>query len=202
MVVAVPVKPFDAAKQRLASVLDPATRRTLSIGLAAHTLAAVVDGGAEPLVLSADIEVTKWANEQGLPVLIDPGSSLNRAAAGAVEWAVRRGMAWAICHADLPLVGPSDIATAVESIGNAVATIAHSSDGGTSLIGTHRSDFDFSYGPGSFHRHLARLGDGKISVLSRLGLGLDLDHPSDLEACLSLPQGAWLKPVLEVASGP
>ena len=71
--------------------------------------------------------------------------------------------------------------------------LAPSSDGGTSLIGgSGDPGFDFAYGVGSFHRHLARLRRCSPKVVFRLGLALDLDHPSDLEAALSHPRGRWL----------
>lgn len=202
VVVAVPIKPFDAAKQRLSDVLAPQARRRLSIGLADHTMAAVEATGATPLVLSADDEVTAWAEREGLPVLVDAGSSLGRAAHGALAWAAYRNLAWAVCHADLPLLQPADIETAVELISAGQTVLAPSSDGGTSLVGGPLSAFDFAYGIGSFHRHLARLAGHGPVILNRLGFLLDLDHPTDLRACASHPHGAWLGPFLDVASTP
>jgi 2-phospho-L-lactate guanylyltransferase (CobY/MobA/RfbA family) len=67
--------------------------------------------------------------------------------------------------------------------------IAPSNDGGTSLLGASRR-IRFAYGPASFHRHLLRLRDPRVVV--RLGLALDLDDASDLEAARGHTKGQWL----------
>ncbi|HZD03689.1 MAG TPA: hypothetical protein VE173_02190, partial [Longimicrobiales bacterium] len=58
------------------------------------------------------------------------------------------------------------------------------------LIGGH-GPTSFSYGPGSFRRHLPRLPRPRVIV--RLGLALDLDGPIDLEAARGHPHGQWLR---------
>jgi 2-phospho-L-lactate guanylyltransferase len=192
VVVAIPVKPFGAAKRRLSEVLSTAARRHLGARLAEHTAAAAAGSGGRPLILSADDEVTAWATARGLDVLLDEGSSLDAAAAGAVAWASDRGAGWIVCHADLPLVEPGDLRPLVEAVAAGRTCIAPSSDGGTSAVGAGWPRFDFAYGPASFHRHLATLAGSGPEVVVRTGLLLDLDRPDDLAAAARHPSGAWL----------
>lgn len=192
VVVAIPVKPFGAAKQRLSAVLTPDARRHLGARLAERTARAAEEARAQPLVLSADDEVTEWALRKGFDVMLDEGSSLDVAARGAVGWAGERQAGWIVCHADLPLVGPSDLRPLVEAVAAGGTCIAPSSDGGTSAVGATWATFEFSYGVSSFHRHLAVLAGSDPLVVTRPGLLLDLDRPDDLAAAAAHPAGAWL----------
>ncbi|MDX1447739.1 MAG: 2-phospho-L-lactate guanylyltransferase [Acidimicrobiia bacterium] len=192
VVIGVPVKPFGAAKRRLADVLDSNARARLGRSLAQRTVHAVADAGGEPLVLSADEQVTAWSRSIGVEVLLDEGSSLDRAAAAAVDHIRAHGAAWGILHADLPILTGSDLGPALSHLRDGRAVIAPSSDGGTSLIGSSLDRFPFRYGPGSFHRHLALLGPEHPQVVIRPGLALDLDTPDDLRAASNTTEGAWL----------
>ena len=188
----IPVKPFGVAKQRLADVLDPPARARLGQQLAERTAQAVADAGAHPLVLSADHAVTSWAERFGVDVLLDEGSSLDAAAEAAVHRIRGENGRWAILHADLPTITGADLATAVELLSEGRSVIAPSSDGGTSLVGSSSDRFVFSYGPGSFHRHLRGFASSDPAVLIAPGLLLDLDTPEDLAAARATAEGAWL----------
>ena len=192
VLVGIPVKPCPVAKRRLSAVLDDAARAVLGRRLAERTVGAVTASGARPLVLSADDAVTDWARSIGVEVLVDVGSSLDQAAASAVAEIRGRRSSWAILHADLPVLMWRDLGAAVELLGAGGAVLAPSSDGGTPLIGSSLDGFDFSYGPGSFHRHLARLARHGPHVVFRRGLALDLDTPDDLAAASGSDDGAWL----------
>jgi 2-phospho-L-lactate guanylyltransferase len=194
--VAIPVKPFEIAKRRLSNAIPEEVRPALSERLAQHTLEVVRATTADPLILSADAGVTGWARAVGAEVLLDEGSSLNEAAGVAVEVAISSGVPWAVLHADLPLLTPADLQSCVTSLERDGAVLAASSDGGTSLIGATTS-IDFSYGPGSFHRHLAALRHEGPAIVSNVGLALDLDEPEDLHAALGHPGGAWLREIID-----
>lgn len=187
---AVPVKRFFVAKRRLSPLLAAETRSRLGRDLAAHTMTTVAAAGAEVVALAADEEVADWARERGWPARVDRDGGLDGAADSAVVEAVSRQRPWLIVHADLPLLRPDDIGVALEALTGGDSPIAPSDDGGTSLIGG-RGAFRFSYGPGSFHRHLGRLASPRVIV--RLGLALDLDGPADLAAASSVPRGSWLR---------
>lgn len=187
---AIPVKRFYVAKRRLASVLPAKARSRLGQDLACRTLEAVSKAGVEVLALAADTEVASWAREQGWEAMVDSGGGLNGAAGAAAARATAGGRAWLIVHADLPLLQPGDVSAAVEVLENGGSPIAPSSDGGTSLIGG-TGEFEFSYGPASFHRHLARLIKPRVVV--RLALSLDLDDSSDYRAAARTVDGGWLR---------
>lgn len=196
VVVALPIKPFAAAKQRLAAVLSVEQRRSLSMTLAERSADTARAAGAVPLVLAADDEVARWAEGRGLAWIADRGLDLDGAAAGAVAWAVGQGRSWVICHADLPLLEVADLLAATTPVESGSPVIAASTDGGTSLIGGRLDRFDFAYGPGSFRRHLARLTAAGPVIISRIGLALDVDEPSDLIAAGRHRRGRWLGPYL------
>ena len=194
---AVPLRQSISPKSRLASVLSPETRRRLSLEMASRVLGAIAEGGARPLVLAADEPVMIWAEQKGWEAIADREPSLNGAAAGAVELAARLKMPWMVIHADLPLLSRDDMRAAVGTIAAGGWVLAPSSDGGTSLVGGPVSSrLSFSYGRGSFHRHLSLLGRRCPRILYRAGFALDLDRPSDLRAALIHPRGKWMAEIL------
>jgi 2-phospho-L-lactate guanylyltransferase len=94
--------------------------------------------------------------------------------------------AWAVVHADLPLLTPQDldaIRHAAGAGGRIVLSPSH--NGGTSAIAGSTPTFPFRYGPGSFRRHLATVG-GDVRVVVRRGLAVDVDQPGDLAAARRL----------------
>jgi 2-phospho-L-lactate guanylyltransferase (CobY/MobA/RfbA family) len=128
-------------------------------------------------------------------VLLDRGSSLDEAAGAAVQAATSAGTPWAVLHADLPLLTSDVLQRCVSHLANGGSVLAPSSDGGTSLIGSSGS-IDFSYGPGSFHRHLGALRHANPMIVSHVGLALDLDEPEDLHAALPHAAGAWIREII------
>lgn len=182
IIAAVPLKPFVAAKKRLAAILSVEARRRISQELATRTIAALRDAGASPLVLAADDEVAEWAVQNQIPVTTDQGSSLNGAAQVAVAAAAAADGAWLICHADLPLIGSEVLERVVTTLTTGRPIIAPSADGGTNLLGAALSRFAFAYGLGSYHHHLRLLAPHQPLVLVDPALALDLDQPDDWRA--------------------
>ncbi|MDF1596118.1 MAG: 2-phospho-L-lactate guanylyltransferase [Acidimicrobiia bacterium] len=192
-IVAVPIKPFGLAKARLASSFSGTQRAALGRATATRTVTSVLDALGKASVVTADEEVAEWAGRLGASVIAEPigkRSGLNGAAREVVS-AARGGM-WMIIHADLPLITVSDIRIAWAAALEGDFVLAPSHDGGTSVIGGIESNFAFSYGPGSFHRHLAATGHLPVRILTRLGFLLDLDDPTDHQAAIRHPLGIWL----------
>lgn len=161
--------------------------------MAERTLEATEEALFLPAIVTAAADVTAWAETLGLLVIPEDGPGLDRAAAAGVAWAQERGLRWMILHADLPLIAPEELAAiriVVEAGGD---LIAPSSDGGTTVI-AGRSRFAFAYGPGSFHRHLARLSDPVVTTST--GTLHDLDSPDDLIGAAAHPRGSWLAAVV------
>lgn len=186
--VLVPVKPFGVAKARLAGRLDSHQRSRLGRAVALNTMTVLREADVDAAILTADADVMAWSVDHGLPFVQEPGR-------GGLSGACRHGVAtaiegWAVLHADLPLLSHSDVAALLEHDGS---VLAPSHDGGTNAI-VGAGPFEFSYGPGSFHRHLAALGEA--SIVMRIGLAIDLDDPLDLEVIRRHERGRWIEPYL------
>jgi 2-phospho-L-lactate guanylyltransferase len=189
VVAVIPVKSFQFGKQRLSSELSDQRRREIGAALAEHTVAVAEDADLLPVIVAGDPEVAEWSLRAGIPVVEDPGQGLDAAARIGADWADTGGSAWLVLHADLPLLDRGDAEVLRDRLEAGSPVIAPSADGGTSALGS-RGSFAFAYGPGSFHRHLARLRGAEI--VTRVGLLHDLDSPGDLASALSHPRGSWL----------
>lgn len=195
--VGVPVKPFGVAKARLAPELDPATRSRLGKAIAVHTVETVQTTGAGALVVSPDPDVLTWASGLGIAALDERNGQehgLDGAARAVATAASERGLRWAIVHADLPLVTTGDVEAL---LGAGPEAIAPSYSGGTTAITGFGTDFPFSFGVSSFHRHLAAAPGAAVVI--RPGLALDLDTLADLHHALGQEAGAWLRELVGLA---
>jgi 2-phospho-L-lactate guanylyltransferase len=190
MLAAVPIKPFGVAKRRLHGVLDAAARSRVGMAVAANTLAVLGNCDIDVAVVTADDGVATWARQLGFAVITDPDAGLNAAAAAAVAAAGSRS--WAIVHADLPLITAADMSAVFDAVPSRGLVLAPAADGGSNVIAGSSAGFDFAYGPGSFHRHLARAARGPHAVVARPGLALDLDTPNDYAVALELLGAPWL----------
>ena len=159
--VAIPVKSFADGKQRLASALDGQDRAGIGRALASHVAAVVEEVGLAPMFVTGDPEVAEWAAGLGFPSIPEEGHSLDGAAGAAARWASQATAPWLILHSDLPLLTPADLQEMIGHLSSGGDVIAPSADGGTSAIGS-TSEVAFAFGPGSFFRHLARLGDPRV----------------------------------------
>jgi len=178
--VLVPVKAFAQAKVRLAPALSPPHRAEL-----ARTMAEGVLRGAGALpaaVVCDDREVADWARKLGALVIWEPGRGLNGAVAAGVSYLGAAGVNLVVVAAgDLPLAG--DLGWITEFDG--ITIVPDRRHDGTNVISVPtRHPFSFSYGPGSFSRHLAeaRTLAMPVRVVHASPLGWDVDVPSDLSA--------------------
>jgi 2-phospho-L-lactate guanylyltransferase len=173
MLIGIPIRSFATAKERLSEHLTPLQRRDLAVHLADHA-ATVASTVADVMVVTGDWDVRQWAAARSLPTL-DDGGSLDGAGQAIANHL--GDAAWGVLHADLPKLSTADLQTALAGFGDRGCAIAPSWDGGTSLI-MSRGKFHFSYGPGSFHRHLSQRPGAAIIVSA--GLALDVDEPEHL----------------------
>ncbi|MEA2003126.1 MAG: 2-phospho-L-lactate guanylyltransferase [Actinomycetota bacterium] len=193
---AIPIKPFGVAKARLADRLNTRARSRLGKAIAARTAAAATDAGALVAIVTGDPGVTRWARTHGYLTIDEatsPREGLDGAAEAATSEAARRQRCWAIIHADLPLITPTGLST-VFALAERNLVIVPSHDGGTNVIAGKGTAVSFSYGPASFHRHLARYPQARIVTSPELGL--DLDTGLDLTRAAALPAGRWLRDYL------
>jgi 2-phospho-L-lactate guanylyltransferase len=178
LAVLIPVKAFSTAKGRLATVLSPAQRAELARRTATAVLRAA---GVQPtFVVCDDNDVAEWAEANGATVLWRPGHGLNPAVADGVATLAGKGYDHAIvAHSDLLLADRLDhLAWA-----GGITLVPDRIHDGTNVISLPTAlPFGFSYGGGSFHRHLAEAArlEHPARVVRDERLGLDIDTPSDL----------------------
>ncbi len=177
-VVLVPVKAFADAKARLAPVLSPAQREALARWTAERVLAAA---GERAVYVACDDEgVAEWATTHGALVLWHPGVGLNAAVTNSVADLRERGVRHAIvAHGDLPQPG----ALVTVAVADTITLVPDTAGDGTNVIALPTdAPFEFTYGAGSFRRHLAHALQSGLAVAVRRDplLALDIDVPSDL----------------------
>lgn len=168
-----PIRSF-AGMTRLSPALDPADRRALSRALADRAMDAVNGAGLEVVVVSDDSEVRAWARTRGANTATDSGFGLSASVTAVVG--ELHDAAWMVIHADLPLIDAETLASIAKMVAAGATVVCPSLDGGTNVIAGHGA-FEFSYGPGSFPRHLARLPQAKVYVSRAAALEIDtVDH--------------------------
>lgn len=185
--VILPVKPFDEAKSRLASVLSRDERQSLARQLFLRSLRVIgkVVPSESVLVVSRDSEALRLASELGAETLIEAGSGLNPALSQAIQHLLAKETASVlIIAADLPLLGSEDVASlvAVGSQDQFVLAPDRVAAGTNALLLRPPDLLQVAFGPGSFPRHqeLGRAAGSEPRIIDLPGLAFDLDSPSDL----------------------
>ena len=180
-----------------------------------RVLEAVSASGAvdEIGVLSDGGPVLSLAESKGAEAIPCPGRDLNADLGAGLSWALERGArSLLIVPGDLPALKSSDVDAMIARAGAApgagarpgadgapggCAVLSPSADGGTNgLLLCPPGGFSFSFGPGSFGRHLEAAKAAHLHPIrfENEGFGLDVDTPADLsalaEAGVALPD--WL----------
>ncbi|MET0909978.1 MAG: 2-phospho-L-lactate guanylyltransferase [Ilumatobacteraceae bacterium] len=176
--VLLPVKAFHEAKARLRPALTDAERARLARWMAGRVVAAAAPHPV--FVVCDDRAVAGWADSVGATVLWRPARGLNAAVGDG--FATLSGDGYSsivVSHSDLPLA--ADLGRFADA---AAATLVpdHRDDGTNVLALPAALPFQFGYGAGSFHHHLAecrRLGVTARVVRDPL-LALDVDTPDEL----------------------
>lgn len=186
----VPVKPLRRGKSRLSSVLSEDERAVLNYTMLGNTLKTLtqVPEVDQILVVSRDPSALALAREYNARTVQEDGNpglnlALRRATVVAQVYAVQGVL---ILPADLPLIRPTDIQEfirrAVKPPVMVIAPDRH--EGGTNALLVSPPGFmDYSFGPGSFQRHihLAERHDLRVEICRLSTIGLDLDLPEDLD---------------------
>jgi 2-phospho-L-lactate guanylyltransferase len=185
MFIVIPAKPFAQAKTRLAPVLSPEERITLSRFLVQRTIN-LARQVAEVVVVSRGTAVRRMAKEAGAWALVESGTGLNEALRQAATWVAMRGSrAMMVLPADLPRLQLSDLEQIIEAAGQQtpalVITPCRRQEGTNALFLRPPKIFPFAFGPGSFARHqeIAARFNLKPVVYYSTTLGFDLDLPED-----------------------
>jgi 2-phospho-L-lactate guanylyltransferase len=178
--VLIPVKDFSVAKLRLAPALAADRRAELARAMAERVVRAARD--LPVAVVCDDRVVADWARDLGALVVWAPERGLNHAVQDGVRQLAALGVAHVtVAHADLPLA--EDLTWVGAWPG--VTLVPDRREEGTTVIALpSESGFVFSYGPGSFGRHLAEAG--RLGLPTRVersaSLSWDVDLPGDLQA--------------------
>ncbi|MEW6566947.1 MAG: 2-phospho-L-lactate guanylyltransferase [Chloroflexota bacterium] len=200
----VPVKSFEQAKSRLASVLSAEERRALIERLLRDTLDTIagVEAIETTLVVSGDPAARGLARRRHARVLDEgPTLDLNLALHRATRLARRHRVARVlILPADLPLLTSDDVrallAAAPEPPSLVIAPDRHTS-GTNALLIAPPGLIEYAFGIGSFshHRERALAAGAQVAVCERPGLALDLDAPEDLALLQAQSHpAAWPQP--------
>jgi 2-phospho-L-lactate guanylyltransferase len=178
--VLIPVKAFREAKVRLAPAMSGPERADLAQKMATRVVASAA--GLPVAVVCDDPEVATWARGLGALVIWEPGRGLNGAVHEGVSRLAAAGASLVVVAAgDLPLA--TDLRWVTRFPG--VTIVPDRRGDGTNVIAVPTmAGFVFSYGPGSFARHLDEAGRLGLPtrVVRSTRLGWDVDVPDDLAA--------------------
>lgn len=178
----IPIKSFNDAKSRLAEMLSHEARYQLAKAMATTVVSAC--HSAPVYIVCDDDEVAEWSTSIGATVLWEPADGLNRAVTQGRHRVADIGHdRVVIVHSDLLLVG--DLCWLQDFQSNECIIVPDRHRQGTNALAIPSStDFDFHYGPGSFHMHLAEAAKRNLSVAitEDVAVGFDVDTPDDLQA--------------------
>jgi 2-phospho-L-lactate guanylyltransferase len=217
IVALVPIRGLHNGKTRLAGVLAPEVRATLTERMLRGVVAAVLDSGVvqRVAVISPDPDALALARTLGARVvpLVQAASTpgLNGAATAGRAWALEQGAtALLVVFGDLPLLTPADIRQIVETPAAIVVAPDRHETGTNALLlrfGATTEEahhYRFQFGEGSAARHAVeayRLGLTQATQFSQ-GTALDLDTPDDWRLLIGRA-GVWGEgPAGMVASPP
>jgi 2-phospho-L-lactate guanylyltransferase len=183
--VVVPIRTFALANTRLSGALPDDARALLARRLADTVVRAA--GDAPVVIVTSAPEVEEWARRNALELAPDPGSLDAAAAAGIGALAGRGALRAVVAHGDLPFATTFHHVTRDADQPVAVLVPDHRDDGTPVLSIPVRAPFTWSYGPGSFRRHLAaaRAAGLAVRVVRDPELAFDVDTVDDLREVAS-----------------
>jgi 2-phospho-L-lactate guanylyltransferase len=185
-----PVKRFDAAKQRLAGGIDAERRRELAAAMVADVLDAISEARTieRMIVVSGDPLAQELAAKAGAEVVPDPADAghVEAALAGIARAEVEGAECVVLLPGDCPLLDPRELDRLLTAIPERYVGIVPDRHGtGTNALALRPPDAIVpAFGEGSRDRHVAaaRAAGIPFVVEELASLGLDLDTPGDVIA--------------------
>ena len=185
-----PIKSLGAAKQRLASELDPPTRRALVEAMFCDALVALrrVRGLDGILVVTRDHNAQRIAGGYGAEVAEDADRGHNAAAAAGIARARALGVDRVLLvPGDCPLLDAAEVDELIERPAGARSILIVPDRHGTgtnALLITPPDALPPSFGVGSHERHRREAAAAGLEAhTAPVGsLSLDVDTPEDLAA--------------------
>jgi 2-phospho-L-lactate guanylyltransferase len=191
---AVPVKAFTGAKQRTGSLLTPVQREVLAATMLEDVLAALAGATrlAGILVNTIDPVATKLAERYGARVVSEGALDGHTGAVnGMARVLVARGKgALLTMPGDIPRVTSAEVDAVISScLGAPSFTIvpAHDELGSNAVLCAPPFSVPLRFGDDSYFPHLmaARKQGIEPTIVRLPGIGMDIDHPTDLRAFMA-----------------
>jgi len=192
----VPIKERDRAKERLASLLAPATRQALALAMLQDVLSALAaaPGLAGLIVVTLDQQARRLALGYGARILEDGARDGHTGAvtAAARLLAAERQTGMLTVPGDVPLVTADEISqiiTAHRPPPSFTIVPSHDDGGSNAILVSPPDAVPLRFGVDSFFPHLrAAQAQGIRPTVRRLpGIALDIDNPEDLVAFMRHP---------------
>lgn len=188
--VVLPVKRFDAAKQRLAAGIDEERRRELACAMVADVLEAIGEARTveRVIVVSGDPIAQEMAAEAGAEVVPDPEDAghVQAAQAGIARAEVEGAERVVLLAGDCPLLDPRELDRLLTGVPSRYVGIVPDRHGtGTNALVLSPPDaIAPAFGEGSKARHVdaARQAGIPFGVEELPSIELDLDTPADVIA--------------------
>jgi 2-phospho-L-lactate guanylyltransferase len=185
-----PIKRFNAAKQRLAAGLGGEQRRTLAAAMVEDVLEAIAAARTieRTIVVSGDPIAQELAAAAGAEVVPDPedGGHVAAALAGIARAEVEGAECVVLLPGDCPLLDSRELDRLLTGVPERYVGIVPDRHGaGTNaLVLSPPSAIVPAFGEGSRERHVdaARAAGVPFGVEELASLGLDLDTPADVIA--------------------
>jgi 2-phospho-L-lactate guanylyltransferase len=185
-----PVKRFDAAKQRLAAGIDEERRRELAAAMVADVLDAIGEARSieRLIVVSGDPIAQELAAKAGAEVVPDPEDAghVQAAQAGIARAEAEGAERVALLAGDCPLLDPRELDKLLTGVpGSYVGIVPDRHGTGTNaLLLSPPSAIVPAFGEGSCERHVeaARQAGIPFGIEELPSIELDLDTPADVIA--------------------
>jgi len=185
-----PVKRFDAAKQRLAAGIDEERRRELAAAMVADVLAAINEARAieRLIIVSGDPIAQELASKAGAEVVSDPEDAghVQAAQAGIARAEAEGAERVVLLAGDCPLLDPRELDRLLTGVpGSYVGIVPDRHGTGTNaLLLSPPSAIVPAFGEGSRDRHVeaARAAGVPFGIEELPSIELDLDTPADVIA--------------------
>lgn len=184
-----PIKSFNAAKQRLVPGVSSGLRRLLVEAMLSDVLVALRRAACAEatLAVTSDDDAQRIAGAYGALLLSDQGGGHNGAATRGVGYAVERGFERALLvPGDCPALDPSEVDALLKRPAperSAVVVPDRHGTGTNALLLAPPDALAPSFGPGSCERHieLAAAAGVPCELAEVPTLALDVDTPEDLD---------------------
>lgn len=185
---AIPVKTLKRAKSRLSPILSQEQRIELSRLMIADIVEAAsrASHSLDVVLVSADDEVRKLAEELGVDFLQEEERGFNEAAKRATSWCVSQGYrALMIVPADLPTITEKELDAAVRSCEWSPSVVISPAIGGRGtnlLLRKPPNAIKTWYDMDSYRRHLAEARENRVryTLMYSVNTLVDVDTPADL----------------------